>query len=501
MRFDFDSAPPYETLMLHFCGELRLTQWYLRAASWHTEPLIKQIYTTLAADEARHAGAYFRYMQRAVDREGDTAREAFVKVGLLMAQDKARRPLHPTNLHVNKSLFPNDTIQSRLPDPHWLERWLDTQICFGPEAEHKVARTILHKLATLLHTEFNTIKDLRSYRNRFRRPAEPAARAAAQQAIAITSHLTAVPTIKGATMNALSDHVNFAILERKFEQLPLEFDPELGALWARMSPRGRPCYSREFMREVRDCQFAIEATGGKVAHAGKLYDLQYVVLASNVDNVFNLGGDLALFSELVRKQDRDGLFNYAKQCVDISFHHYTNYNLPLTTIALVQGEAMGGGFESAVASSVLIAEKSAKFGLPEIQFNLFPGMGAYTYLGRKVGLKAADELILSGRTFTGAELHALGVVDVLAEDGQGESAVAEYVRRWRRSRNGFIGAQRARQRFSDVTYEELLDTTRIWVDTALKISERDLRMMELLVRKQQRLMGAEEMQEQRCAVA
>ena len=58
VRFEFDPAPPLETLMLHFCGEVRLTQWYRRASEWHTEPVIKAIYDHISRDEARHGGAY-----------------------------------------------------------------------------------------------------------------------------------------------------------------------------------------------------------------------------------------------------------------------------------------------------------------------------------------------------------------------------------------------------------------------------------------------------------
>ncbi len=52
VRFEFDPAPALETLMLHFCGEIRLNHWYRRASEWHTEPVIKAIYETLARDEA-----------------------------------------------------------------------------------------------------------------------------------------------------------------------------------------------------------------------------------------------------------------------------------------------------------------------------------------------------------------------------------------------------------------------------------------------------------------
>ncbi len=166
VRFPFDPAPALETLMLHFCGEIRLTQWYRCAAEWHTEPVIKKIYDTISKDEARHAGAYFRYMKRAIDKMGDEAKLAFAKIGVLMASSgKTAKPLHPTNLHVNKGLFPNDTVQSRLPDPEWLERWLDTQIQFNKVWEGRVVNGILKQLSNLFERSFVTSTDL----NRFRK--------------------------------------------------------------------------------------------------------------------------------------------------------------------------------------------------------------------------------------------------------------------------------------------------------------------------------------------
>jgi hypothetical protein len=165
VRFEFDPAPPLETLMLHFCGEVRLTQWYRRAAEWHSEPVIRHIYELISRDEARHGGAYLKYMKRALDRSGDAARRAFAKVGVLMASSgRAGKPLHPTNLHVNKGLFPRDTVQSRLPDPGWLERWLETQIRFDKECEQRVVGGILRNLSILLGETFETGRDLNRYR-------------------------------------------------------------------------------------------------------------------------------------------------------------------------------------------------------------------------------------------------------------------------------------------------------------------------------------------------
>jgi hypothetical protein len=165
VRFEFDPAPPLDTLMLHFCGELRLNHWYRRAAQWHTEPVIKHIYKLLSGDEARHGGAYRRYMKRAIEREGREACNAFAKIGLLMASSgRTGKPLHPTNLHVAKKHYPLDTVQSRLPDPEWLERWLDTQIDFNAEWESQVVTAILRNLSHLFKTPLESVRALNAYR-------------------------------------------------------------------------------------------------------------------------------------------------------------------------------------------------------------------------------------------------------------------------------------------------------------------------------------------------
>ncbi len=172
VRFEFDPAPALETLMLHFCGELRLTQWYRRAAEWHSEPVIKSIYTLISRDEARHGGAYLKYMKRALETNGEEAGRAFTRIGVLMTSSaRSGKPMHPTNLHVNKALFPMDTVQSRLPDPDWLEYWLDSHINFDKECEARVVDSILRNLSSLFGQDFNNVTEL----NRFRKTLAPSA--------------------------------------------------------------------------------------------------------------------------------------------------------------------------------------------------------------------------------------------------------------------------------------------------------------------------------------
>jgi hypothetical protein len=166
VRFPFDPAPPLESLALHFCGEVRLNQWYRCASAYHEEPVIRQIYSILANDEARHARAYLAYMKKALKANTYEAALAFSKIGVLMTNARVKKAMHPTNLHVSKALYPNDTVNGRLPDPTWLEQWLSDEINFNGRWERKVESGILTNLSSLLGERFDNSHALRNYHKR-----------------------------------------------------------------------------------------------------------------------------------------------------------------------------------------------------------------------------------------------------------------------------------------------------------------------------------------------
>lgn len=272
----------------------------------------------------------------------------------------------------------------------------------------------------------------------------------------------------------------------RFKQIETRFDAERGILWGFMNPTPRPSFNSDLLVELQGFVDSIVQPQGWIWEGGQQHAIQYAVIASKVEGVFNLGGDLALFRESIRKQDRERLIRYGKQCINNLYPWSRNCDLPLTTIALVQGDALGGGFECALSSTVLIAEESARMGFPEILFNLFPGMGAYSFLSRKVGRRTTEELITGGNIYTARQLYDMGVVDALAPDGAGEAAVHGFIKKHIRSANGRRAIEKIRQDIEPVTYEELMRVVHIWADAALRLDERDLRMMERLVRAQNR---------------
>ena len=144
-------------------------------------------------------------------------------------------------------------------------------------------------------------------------------------------------------------------------------DPVANTYWCFMHARRFPlesgyraCFSPQLIKEVREFQkSAADKLTARATHSDNR--LAHIVLASDAD-VFNLGGDLDLFCRLIRERNREHLLAYARQCVEgvHAFHAHLNRNAH--TVALVQGDALGGGFEAALSCQTIIAEEGVGMG-------------------------------------------------------------------------------------------------------------------------------------------
>jgi DSF synthase len=294
------------------------------------------------------------------------------------------------------------------------------------------------------------------------------------------------PQLSGPSGSRLRAAQVQAMVEAEhYTELDASVAQEDGALWCYMKPRERPSFTRQLLADLSRLQKLITDLFADTDDGGAPFT--HLVFGSREPGVFNLGGDLTLFSQRIMQHDRAGLLNYANACVDVAFANHDGYGNRIMTVALVQGDALGGGFEAALSCDLIVAERQAKFGLPEILFNLFPGMGAYSFLSRRVGARKAEELILSGRVHTAEEMHGLGIVDILAENGGGERAVREHIARNRAKHNAHSAVCKVRRRVNPVTIAELRDVTELWVDAALHLTEQDLRKMAKLAAAQARL--------------
>lgn len=262
-------------------------------------------------------------------------------------------------------------------------------------------------------------------------------------------------------------------------------DPVSRIYWSFMHRHGaditRPCFHPGLMNEMRAAQRIV--TG--IEQARPSTDPAFFVLASQA-SVFNLGGDLELFANAIRRGEREHLSNYAHLCVDGVYHYHAGFGEHVHSIALVQGAALGGGFEAALSCNTIIAEESATFGLPEVLFDLFPGMGAYNFIERRAGGPVAEQLLLSGRLYNANELLTLGVIDQVVPNGTGVAATEHFIREQKKHPRTRLAVDRMRRRNEVVSCEELHRIADEWVEVALSLTDKSLRTMERFVRAQDR---------------
>ena len=288
-------------------------------------------------------------------------------------------------------------------------------------------------------------------------------------------------------MNAL---VEFPLLApiSNLNQIDVEFDAGSSTLYWWMRPAGRPCFNAEFLAEVNDFEGALERHQGWIAHEGQARQVKTMVFGSRMPGVFNLGGDMSMFIQAILRKDRRALDAYGRLCVENMFRRVAGFNCEITTFSLVQGRAFGGGFECALSSDVIVAERSATFSLPEVLFNMFPGMGAVSLLARRIGLSKADDLVMSGQVYSAKEMKDLGVVDELVEDGQGRAAIDQIINQRARRTNSYRAMAAAKRYYMPLRLEELVKIVEVWVDAAMRLETRDLRMMARLVKAQDRML-------------
>ena len=254
------------------------------------------------------------------------------------------------------------------------------------------------------------------------------------------------------------------------------------AIWTFMRPAGRPSFTPPMLADFCNWQRLI------AAHFGPdRVPLKFLILGSRAPGVFCFGGDLELFASLIREGNRDALAAYGYRCVEILHRNIHALDLPILTIGMVQGQALGGGFEALLSFDYIIAERGSSFGLPEVMFGLFPGMGAHAILSRRLGQAMADRIIMGNQTYSAEDMYEMGIVHHLAEIGEGEAAVRDFIAKSSRRHAGLVGARRASRRANDVSLAELRDIVDYWAAAALQLREQDLKLMQRLAGAQARL--------------
>lgn len=283
------------------------------------------------------------------------------------------------------------------------------------------------------------------------------------------------------------------ILDTEYKQVSTRFDKSHEVLWTFINQKNMvPCFNAGLLEDLFNHHEQLTNTGGFLEIDNEIHKIRYSVLASKTPGYFNMGGHLTKMAEAIRNKDRDALTKYAIKSIDVVAQRTFRHNLPtLNTISLLQGETLGAGIEAAMTSDILIAERQSILAFPEIHFNMFPAMGAYSFISRKAGVKVADKMILSGKSFTADECYEMGLIDIVVDEGEGEHAVYEYIDKQKRRAEGFLSIQKTKAFINPITYQELFNIVSLWVENALSLTERDLKMMDRFIRSQEKLFTIE----------
>lgn len=247
-----------------------------------------------------------------------------------------------------------------------------------------------------------------------------------------------------------------------------------GILWSKLNSDAPIRIIQTLLSEFLAVQKAL------IENHSKTNSPSYHVLSSDIPAVFSLGGDLEYFCQCAKQHNREGLIKYAHDSVDWVYKTASNYNLPITTIALVKGAALGGGFEAALSANYVIAEEQATFAFPETRFGLFPGMGAFTFLRQRVTTHIAEEMIYSGRQYTAKELFHMNVIDQLCKTGEGEACTLKFIKSRHQRHQGIYAMRQMVQQHSPIDKQELITIVEHWVDCVLKLNAKQIRLIETL---------------------
>jgi len=272
---------------------------------------------------------------------------------------------------------------------------------------------------------------------------------------------------------------------REDSSLATRLDNSLDTLWVSLQAvPGRPLnFSPELLSGFERLLDRIEGNDWHWQEDSREGRLRYLVLSSSHPRHFALGGDLAYFQSCIESGNAGALRAYSMRCLDLVRRIFSAAH-EVTTVTLVQGRALGGGFETALSATHLIAERGAEFGFPEIAFGTFPCTGGMTLLSNRIGLRRAAAFMRNARIHSAPELHAQGVVDELCEPGEGPAAAQRFIAEHRRRYNARMALQRAEARMGSFNLAEMRTVVEDWVATAMALSAEERRVLDTLVRMQ-----------------
>lgn len=188
-----------------------------------------------------------------------------------------------------------------------------------------------------------------------------------------------------------------------------------------------------------------------------------LIIHSTMNAGFCAGADLRELYEGSQRMEKEAAIRGVREYLE-RIHRVMNTldAAPLTTIAAVHGVTFGGGFELALVSDIIVADRMARFCFPELRLGLIPGFGGIPRLKRDLGNAVVRDLLLTGRSFNAMKAQQIGLISQIAAEGEAlrlARATAAQVSKFDRAT-----AIAAKQFIKPIPYEELQREIEIFCD-------------------------------------
>lgn len=212
--------------------------------------------------------------------------------------------------------------------------------------------------------------------------------------------------------------------------------------------------------------------------------VRFITFEGPSTRVFGLGGDLALLTEAVEARDARRIRGFADLASEMCHGLSDGFGADVLTIAIVRGKALGGAFEAARSCDILIAEANASFGLPEVDFGLFPGAGTMTSIGSRVDARTMREMIIEGRRIDAGRAYEVGIADLVVPEGEGSAAAEREIARLAPRHVTALSTYRGLAGVRGATRESFMGEAALWSAAVSRLAPNDVDTMRRLARLQ-----------------
>ncbi len=267
----------------------------------------------------------------------------------------------------------------------------------------------------------------------------------------------------------------FHKLIRDRKEISVRYDSKTLAIWGYGNPQSCPCLNSSLLQEFHNLHLEIQDYFRHNNMKPKI-PIRFFVYASQIPDIYSYGGSLDTLYDMIKNNRKDKLKECASIALKVMHGNFVGYDLPIHTITFVEGDAIGGGFEAALSTQAIVSEEQGFFGLQQMRFNVFSGLG-YGFLVRKAGLSQSEKIISSAEIYTAKQLYDMGLIQKLATKGEGKKVIDKYMRQYNRSFNAMQAMHKAKLHYTSYYYSELEYMANLWIETLVSLDPTELAIL------------------------